>query len=396
MLAVFTALLWAQSGPGALWSGLERANCTGGSSAYAAVSAGSTSRTLSANTSEWQGHYQGDLVEGQLELTVWTFVPNTLVLGLLSVDNVTVLNQTYTVSPVANTVLKVPFHASVPHSIELRVDAVNAKNGIVLFSCLQFRARFSSTTTTTGLLPPPDTPPEEETPEEPGSTAAWAEGLLVVAFGLFFVVSLVVPFRRSEAGDWPLENRIPSQGFFYAWLRHRGENVYVVGFTRPATTVPRSVLSGPDFCPFLGSRGGVHLYATGNRDHPDKARAGTAVRLRWMVSLSRATAAAHAAGQSVGSLTSLWVDPDTQELAVADCYCYPPSHRGNDLGTLGQLAADLLADFRNEEVLDLIDRCLDTDAARRPSASECEAVFRRACHSFSSQPSGSCGLSGST
>jgi hypothetical protein len=99
-----------------------------------------------------------------------------------------------------------------------------------------------------------------------------------------------------------------------------------------------------------------------------------------MAALSRAAAAAHAEGQSIGELASLWVDPATQELALADYYCYPVGARAvaGDLGRLGQLASELLADCRSEEVADLIERCLDTlDDLTRPTAAECEAVFEQ-------------------
>lgn len=193
---------------------------------------------------------------------------------------------------------------------------------------------------------------------------------------------------------WELSTATHCQDFFYARVFHRTERVDVVGFARH--TVPGRTLSGREFCPFLGARDGAHIYVTGTREHLEVRGANREQRLVWLVTLARATAAAHAVDQSVGLLKSLWVDPNTQELAVADYY-YSQSRApaAADIARLGKIGLDWLGEFADQDC-DFFERCLDPNAC--VTAQECEQVFQGwldQCRS-SSHPSHSYGLSSST
>jgi hypothetical protein len=383
MQTLFTIVLWTQTlgTTGSPWTNLERANCASASYAFSAVATNQSSRVLWANASEWAIDSESRLQDARFELDLSTFVGATLSLGRFSVDGVAA-NQTFPL-PTGGAPLVLPWPFVPRDRIELRVDALPFRSGVALFSCLRFYAQFSnaSSTTTGAAVVLPPAAPQEEDAAAGGGVDTFAEWALLGSFGLFFVGSLFVPPRGSGGtGAWVLKNRTPSAaGFFYAWLRHRGgEWVYVIGFERQAAGA--GTLRGREFCPFLGARDGVHLYATGARDLLDARGAPLERRLAWLAAVSRATAAAHAECQSIGELSSLWVDPATQELALADYYCYAPGARAvaGDLGRLGQLAFELLPDCRSEEVVDLIERCLDTlNALTRPTAAECETVFEQ-------------------
>jgi hypothetical protein len=159
---------------------------------------------------------------------------------------------------------------------------------------------------------------------------------------------------------------LPSHGFFYARIEHRETEVTVVLFER--STVPETIaIPSRDLCPFLGADTIYHIYAIGKKKQLDHRGASVDQRLRWMVTLSRATADVG----NIGDLSSLWVDPETQALSVADYY-HPSSIDG--VIRLGQIALEMLEDTKNEDLLDFIDLCLgDTD---RPSARECEKKFQ--------------------
>jgi hypothetical protein len=384
MWTVVPIVLWAHTLAGSPWTNLGHANCSAASYAFSAISANRTSQVLwtSFNSSA------SPLIEGVpsqvlFELELWTFMGDTLALGRFAVDGVVEANRSITLPTSRSAGLVLPWSALPRERIELRVDALPGKSGIALFACARLRALFPNATTTATTIPTPEplpgSPLEEATPAGTDSTGAWAEAMLMVAFGLFFLGSLLLP-TGGGGRRWQLKNRVPAaRGFFFAWLRHKGDEwVYVAGFQRPS--VPSAPpLRGREFCPFLGARDGVHLYATGERDLLDARGATLERRLAWAAAASRATAAAHAEGLSIGELSSLWVDPATQELAVADYYCYAPGPRAaaGDMGRLGQLASDLLRpDCSDDEVMHLIDSCLDTlDDLTRPTAAECAAVF---------------------
>lgn len=417
LLFLANALTWSTiSVPsGSPWANTGLITCSGSSFAYSNTGANGFTYHLLADASAWKSPAPPmQFEQGNLEVFVWSLTSGS-VLNELTVDSTPLLagNTTF---PLPTTERKLVFshNASLPRSLRFQVRSTGPST--ILFSCVQFRARYENvsggggttgatsgttggaaatsggfstttggtttgdgTTTTTsqpaaGVWPGLEWNPQGGT-QERGPTY-YVDECLVVLNVLIFLLYWAIPARVRLPDSIKLSQIVrKSEGYF---LARNLNSFYVVGYSQKEEGAPMSPhpgLVGELFCPFIGVYDkSYQVFAIGNRIPLAAALTGASFsrRLEWLASVAVILDQAHVRGIALGSLDSLWVDPVSQSIAISD-YVGRDAPIPEDIHAFGRLTETLIGGTEDGPIASFIEACLSSD---QPSARECIEATR--------------------